>query len=1046
VIIDTAGRYTTQDSDQSIDQAGWRNFLGLLKQTRPSQPLNGVLVVFDVAYLVGRSQDERRADARAVRTRLIELQEAFGLRLPVYVAFTKLDRIAGFAEFFDDLSKEEREQVLGITFPYAEKGPPPHKGFTDAFDRLLTRLRARLLDRLQAERDLPRRNLMFGFPAQFASLRPIVDEMLTEAADESRFATPLLVRGVYFTSATQQGLPIDRLMGVLSQKFGVSQVQMPAQVGAGRGFFLQRLFESVIYGEAGLVGANGAVMRRRRLIRMACFTATAVITLGLAGLWIWSYLDNRALVDRVTNRIDGLGPTLAYAQIQPLGDGDTQSVLELLNNLRDVETGYADQQAGRTRAWGFGLYQGGWLGTETAALYTRALQALLLPRLIARAQRRLLDGLDDPNQTLENLRTYLMLYDTRQLVPGKIRDWFARDWAGLPEDQRSALAGHLDALLATKNDWPGYGSDGKLPGINDALVLEARSRIQQLTPAQRALAALRGARIQDWSLTTLRDPTGAAIDNVTGVLRRQSGRPLSDFNPGFFTVRCYYNLVLPRLPEVVASNSGDAWIFGQTASLAGQLDLQNQLQAQTLDLYLQAYIDNWRGIIADLGFPPATDLQTTVQMLLQIGGSTSPYVRVMQWLARQVQLSTPLPQATPGTPAVADWALQAAAASGAYSTADECSSSTTVTSQISFRLGALAAAADALRATLTQRTSQGPNNVTLRVDEAFRYLIDFAGNNAERLNAFRSSVNTIAQQGNVYISQGGGLTELRQLLTRLQNETRAYIGQDSPLWPAMDRFTRGINPIIIQELRTNLTRNWAENVMPMCLRATQNKYPFYATANSANDSPLDDFARVFAPRTGLIDQFFNDNLRQYVNVTDPAHYVLSPQGQDLALSQDTLNQFSRAAQIRDAFFPPQGGGALGFIFDVTTQQPGNAQHTLIEIDSASMTIDQPQPPAPGAPPPPPSAPASLPNTTVQWNGHGGARIVLDDREVQKIEGPWAFLRFWQINPTRPVNNNGDQFTVTPRNTDLRLLLRARSRSNPFSAWQALNQFRCTPIQ
>jgi type VI secretion system protein ImpL len=397
---------------------------------------------------------------------------------------------------------------------------------------------------------------------------------------------------------------------------------------------------------------------------------------------------------------------------------------------------------------------------------------------------------------------------------------------------------------------------------------------------------------------------------------------------------------------------------------------------------------------------------------------------------------------------VADWALQTAAASGAYSTADDCSPSSTVASQINYRLGALGAAVDAARAALAQRTAQGPNNVALRVDEAFRYLIDFAGNNAERLMAFRSSVNTIAQQGNVYISQGGGLTELRQLLTRLQNETRAYIGETSPLWPAMDRFTRGINPIIIQELRTNLTRNWAENVMPLCQRATQSKYPFYPTANSANDSPLDDFARVFAPRTGLIDQFFTANLQQYVNITDPQHYVLSSQGQDLALSQDTLNQFSRAAQIRDAFFPPQGGGALGFIFDVTTQSAGTVQRATLEIDSATLTLDltPPAPPAPGAPPPPSTPPGSLPNTTVQWNGHGGARVVLNDQEVLKIDGPWAFLRFFQASQPRPVNSNGDQFTITPRNTDMRLLLRARSRTNPFSVYQALTQFRCTPIQ
>ena len=46
VLIDTAGRYTTQDSDAAVDKAGWEAFLHLLKRTRPRQPLNGVIVAF----------------------------------------------------------------------------------------------------------------------------------------------------------------------------------------------------------------------------------------------------------------------------------------------------------------------------------------------------------------------------------------------------------------------------------------------------------------------------------------------------------------------------------------------------------------------------------------------------------------------------------------------------------------------------------------------------------------------------------------------------------------------------------------------------------------------------------------------------------------------------------------------------------------------------------------------------------------------------------------------------------------------------------------
>ena len=44
VLIDTAGRYTTQDSDAEVDRAGWYAFLDLLRRTRKRQPLNGVLI------------------------------------------------------------------------------------------------------------------------------------------------------------------------------------------------------------------------------------------------------------------------------------------------------------------------------------------------------------------------------------------------------------------------------------------------------------------------------------------------------------------------------------------------------------------------------------------------------------------------------------------------------------------------------------------------------------------------------------------------------------------------------------------------------------------------------------------------------------------------------------------------------------------------------------------------------------------------------------------------------------------------------------------
>ena len=66
VLIDTAGRYTTQDSDAAVDRAGWEAFLDLLKRTRPRQPLNGVIVAIALSDIAAGAAGRTRS-AHAAR-------------------------------------------------------------------------------------------------------------------------------------------------------------------------------------------------------------------------------------------------------------------------------------------------------------------------------------------------------------------------------------------------------------------------------------------------------------------------------------------------------------------------------------------------------------------------------------------------------------------------------------------------------------------------------------------------------------------------------------------------------------------------------------------------------------------------------------------------------------------------------------------------------------------------------------------------------------------------------------------------------------------
>ena len=117
VLIDTAGRYTTQDADAAVDRAGWEAFLDVLKRTRPRQPLSGVIVAIALNDIAQATTAERSAHATTIRQRVEELGGKLGFRLPVYLVFTKADLLAGFTEFFDDLDAGGAAQVWGVDVP-----------------------------------------------------------------------------------------------------------------------------------------------------------------------------------------------------------------------------------------------------------------------------------------------------------------------------------------------------------------------------------------------------------------------------------------------------------------------------------------------------------------------------------------------------------------------------------------------------------------------------------------------------------------------------------------------------------------------------------------------------------------------------------------------------------------------------------------------------------------------------------------------------------------------------------------------------------------
>jgi type VI secretion system protein ImpL len=998
VLLDTAGRYTTQDSHAASDQAAWKGFLGLLKKFRPRQPINGALVAISIADILGLSSGERVAHARAIRQRLRELSEEFGIGFPVYVFLTKSDLIAGFVEYFDDLGREEREQVWGMTFAMDRLGEdeaPAVTAFGQEFDGLMQRLNDRLLDRIQHESDLGKRAMIYGFPAQVASLKEPVQEFLNEIFMPNRYEGRPLLRGVYFTSGTQEGTPIDRLMAAMATTFGLDRQRLSAFSGAGRGYFLTRLLRGVVFAEASVAGADSKLERRQAWLRRGAYAAAAAVFLGAITAWTVSYFANRQLIAdedaQLAHYAQAAGP-VATAQV---ADSDLTHVVPALHLLRALPAGYDSRQQSVPWSESFGLYQGNKLGSQAILAYRHALHTIFLPRLLVRLGGQIRANLDKPDYINEALKTYLMLGGAGPLDKDLVRAWMDLDWkaqfSGPNQDEfRAELMADLDALL-----------EAPLPpiGLDGSVIELARRTLLQSPLAGRAYNAMKhgpaARKLPDWRIS---DNAGPAADRV---FQRSSGKLLSDGIPGFYTYEGYYKVFLPSLTTVALDMARESWVLGDAAPKGGDASVSSNLRRDITQLYFNDYIAQWDGLLSDISIVPFRGLQSAAEVVNILSSPTSPLKLLLTAVAKETTLSRP-----PDGTGLGDKAAAAAQAATA----------------------AAAAAANRLAAVVGQPAAGLAPSYEWTVDEHFRRLHEFVGQGGtgpvpiddliRSLNDVYLQLNRMGQPGQDLVarSDGGAVQKLSTDATRLP----------PPLAAMVAGIARNTSTAAIGGARSQINDDWQAKVLPFCQKALDNRYPIVRA--SSTDVLLDDFTKLFSPN-GLLDAFFKTNLKPFVDTSHLPWRWQKVDNVDLGISQEALTQFQRAAAIRDGFF--SSGAAPSVKFEmVPVSLDADVTQVLIDVDGQELSY------AHGPPRP----------TVVQWPGSGEmGRIVFSptgaDSTITK-SGPWSLFRLFdeaKIERTPLPDKFQVTFSVGGRKAVYEL--RANSVNNPLTMTE-LHEFRC----
>ena len=171
--------------------------------------------------------------------------------------------ISGFEPFFNDLTEKEREQVFGayLLDISEDQQNDPAEMFEVRMEELYQRLCEQRLSKVARERNEHRKQLILDFPNQFKSASTKLTEFVNLLFKANPYQEVPWFAGVYFTSGTQEGTPIERITNGVRDQFGAVVVEQK-QESITQSYFINRVFNDVIFKLQDLTRGN----RKKRLV------------------------------------------------------------------------------------------------------------------------------------------------------------------------------------------------------------------------------------------------------------------------------------------------------------------------------------------------------------------------------------------------------------------------------------------------------------------------------------------------------------------------------------------------------------------------------------------------------------------------------------------------------------------------------------------------------------------------------------------------------------------------------------------------------------
>jgi type VI secretion system protein ImpL len=620
---------------------------------KSAQAPRAVLVCYDSeTFTRPGAQEAATAAARTLRARLGEMSQAFGINLPIYVLFTKMDRLPFFTEYVRNLTKEEAGQVVGATIPMRDVraggvyGEEQTARLTADFERLFHSLADARPEFLGRETDATKQPAAYEFPREFRKIRPAVVQFLVDLCQPSQLTVGPFLRGFYFTgvrpitinevapvAAAPQGQGGYASQSGATGIFHVGQAaqapQAAPQVGQTRKvpqwLFLTHLFNDVLMADTAAMGASGS-SRKTSSARRALFLVGAVLCFLLTIAFTVSFFNNRGLETQA--RDAAVGISSAESTGQDLASLDSLRKLETLRQSLETLVKYRDEGGPWSYRWG--LYTGDKLYPVVRRIYfNRFRQLLFLQTQVAILENlRSLPTTPGPEYapTYDALKAYLITTShhdksTKLFLSPVLMRW----WAGnrTPDAERVALAQKQFDFYATE-----LKEENPFSRENDAFTIErSRTYLKQFAGAERVYAFM----LAEAGKTNPPVDYNRQFPGASQVVTQPHVVPGAFSKGGFAFMK-------DAIAHADRYFNGEQWVLGD--QVAGNID-RAALAQGLRDRYYSDFVKQWRTYVKSASVVRYAGLKDATTKLAQLSGNQSPLLELFALASTHTAVDEP---------------------------------------------------------------------------------------------------------------------------------------------------------------------------------------------------------------------------------------------------------------------------------------------------------------------------------------------------------------------------------------------------------------------